>query len=177
MKIINKHKRLVQTSVTCFLYHGNEYLFILRDNIKSIDPNRINGIGGRVEPGENYLEAALREIKEETGYVTKEKDIQIVGIVRLEGGYTEDWVMCFFKVYVSTKTIPLGNKTKDGELLWIHKNDVLNSKHELVDDLYYIFNDIVKGEKIIFMNAQLNKQEKIYNTSINKLNNLYATKG
>lgn len=164
-----KYIRKVQTSVTCFLYCGDEYLFIHRNSNKLIDPNRLNGIGGRVEEGENYLDAAMRETEEETGYMVTTKDIQLSAIVRLEGGYTEDWVMCFFKVAVPSKDIPHGNKTDDGELVWLHKDKVLDSAYELVDDLNYCFRDIVAGDSILFINAQVNKKQKITQISISKL--------
>lgn len=130
-----KYLRQVQTSVTNFLYCGDEYLFIKRNLNKRIDPGRLNGIGGRVEPGENYLEAAIRETEEETGYKVTPEDIKLSAVAKLEGGYKEDWVMCFFKIKVPHKNIPLGNKTEDGDLLWINKDEVFSSEHELVDDL------------------------------------------
>jgi 8-oxo-dGTP pyrophosphatase MutT (NUDIX family) len=164
-----KYKRQVQTSVTNFLTHGEEYLFIKRNSNKRIDPGRLNGIGGRVESGEDYLAAAIRETEEETGYNVTEKDIKLVSIVKLEGGYNEDWVMCFFKIDVSTKNIPHGNKTEDGELIWLHKDKVLDSDYELVDDLNYVFKEIALGERLIFMTAKVNQEHKIFHTSISTL--------
>ncbi|OGH10491.1 MAG: hypothetical protein A2857_00795 [Candidatus Levybacteria bacterium RIFCSPHIGHO2_01_FULL_36_15] len=164
-----KYIRKVQTSVTNFLYCGNHYLFVHRDSHKWIDANRLNGIGGRVEPGENYLNAAIRETEEETGYKVTPSDIKLSGVIKLEGGYREDWVMCFFKIEVSHKNIPRGNKTEDGDLIWIHKNKVLKSGYELVDDLNYCFKDIVLGKELFFITAQLNDQQKIYKTNIAKL--------
>ena len=55
--------------------------------------------------------------------------------------------MCFFKITVPSKHIPLGNETNDGKLLWIHKDKVLDSGYELVDDLNYCFKDVVEGKK------------------------------
>ncbi|TSC69391.1 MAG: 7,8-dihydro-8-oxoguanine triphosphatase [Parcubacteria group bacterium Gr01-1014_66] len=164
------YHRKVQTSVTNFIYHGNEYLMLLRNPHKRIDPNRLNGIGGRVESGENYLDAVIRETEEETGYKISIKDITFAGMVRLEGGYTEDWIMCFFKTHVVSKDIPHGHKTEDGELLWIHKDEVLDSIHELVDDLNYCFKDIVAGDSVFFMNAKVNELHKIYDFNMTKLN-------
>lgn len=107
----------MQTSVTCFLHHGSDYLFIKRNKDKRVDPGRLNGIGGRLEPGENFLDAAIREVKEETGYEVSPEEMKLAGVVKLEGGYQEDWVMCFFKVEVSTKEIPKGTSSEDGELI------------------------------------------------------------
>lgn len=165
-----QYKRQVQTSVTNFIFHGDEYLFLKRNENKRIDPGRLNGIGGRVEPGEDYLSAAIRETVEETGYVISTDDIQFCGVVKLEGGYKEDWVMCFFKIKVADKKIPHGNMTEDGKLMWIQKDAVLDSKFELVDDLYYCFKDVVVGDSIFFVNAKLGDDEKIYDIKISKLN-------
>lgn len=161
--------RKVQTSVSCFLYCGDEYLFLKRNPNKRIDPNKLNGIGGRVDPKEDYLAAAIRETAEETGYVVSASDCQLCTIGKLEGGYAEDWVMCFFKIKVPHKNIPLGTETDDGTLMWIHQDKVLDSQYELVDDLNYVFKDIIKGDNILFFNAQVNNQEKIESINLSRL--------
>ena len=166
-----KYIRKVQCSVTNFIYCGDEFLFLHRNANKRIDPNRLNGIGGRLESGEDYLAAAIRETKEETGYDVKNEDIKLAGVVKLEGGYSEDWVMCFFKIKVDTKNIPLGNETEDGKLVWIDKDKVLDSEYDLMDDLYYSFKDIIKGENIFFMTATLDDNEKITNVNVSKIAN------
>ena len=136
---------------------------------KRIDPGRLNGIGGRVEPGEDFLNAAIRETAEETGYTVAPADIQLAGVVKLEGGYAEDWVMCFFKIRVPDTRIPKGAQTEDGELIWLHKDDVLDSGHELVDDLNYCFKDIVAGSSLIFVTAKVNEHQKITEVRIGKI--------
>ena len=164
------YRRLVQTSVTCFLQHGDEYLFLKRNKSKRVDPGRLNGIGGRVELGENYLDAAIRETEEETGYKVRIEDIQLAGIVKLQGGYPEDWVMCFFKIQVPSKIIPIGTKSdEDGELIWLHKDKILGSEYELVNDLNYCIPDIVNGKNLFFMTAQVDDTQKITHANMSKL--------
>lgn len=165
----DKYDRMVKKSVTCFLYYRNEYLLLKRSENKRIDPNKLNGVGGKLEQGEDYLTAAIRETEEETGYKISPENIKLSGVVILEGGYSEDWVMCFFKIKVESKNIPLGTKTEDGELLWIHKDKVLDSEYEVVDDLNYCFGDIVNGDKQFFITAQMDKDEKVYSTSIGRI--------
>ncbi|MDD2822860.1 MAG: NUDIX domain-containing protein [Candidatus Daviesbacteria bacterium] len=164
-----KYIRKVQCSVTNFLYCGDDYLFLHRGKHKKLDPNRLNGVGGRVEPGENYLDAAIRETEEETGYKVSPENIKLAGIVKLEGGYSEDWVMCFFKIKITSKEIPLGENTDDGKLIWINKDKVLDSNFELVDDLNYCFKDLVEEKSLFFMTAKLNNDEKIQSVSISKI--------
>jgi 8-oxo-dGTP pyrophosphatase MutT (NUDIX family) len=164
-----KYIRKVQTSVTNFIHCGDEYLFIHRNPNKRIDPNRLNGVGGRVEPHENFLDAAIRETVEETGYKVSPDTIQLAAVVKLEGGYNEDWIMCFFKIEVLSKNIPLGDQTEDGKLVWIHKDKVLDSEYEVVDDLNYFFKDISEGKSTLFATAQMGKDQKITRVSISKL--------
>ncbi len=160
-----KYRRLVQTSVTLFVHCGDEYLFLKRSADKRVDASRLNGVGGRVEPGEDFLSAAVRECIEETGYHPQWSDIELSGVISVEGGYDEDWVMCFFKIAVPHKDVPIGLETEDGELLWLHKDAVLDSGYELVDDLHYCFSDIVEGKKQIFATYTLDEAQKVVSFS------------
>lgn len=156
-------------SVTNFLYYKDNYLFIKRGVDRKIDPGKLNGIDGKVDPGEDFISAAIRETEEETGYKVTTSQIMLSSIIKLEGGYDDDWMMCFFKIKVDDMSIPLGNKVREGELLWLHKDDVLSSKYELVDDLRYTFKDVVEGKHILFMHAALDSNQKIIKTKVSRL--------
>lgn len=164
--------RITKKSVTCFLKCGDEYLFVHRTKKgNDVDANRLNGIGGKLEKGENYLAAAVRETHEETGYRVSEDDCYFSGMVSLEGGYSEDWVMAFFVITVPTKIVPLGMSNDEGDLLWLHKDAVLNSGYELVDDLNYLWEKITTQSSVFFASSVVNEQEKIEKIMINELKN------
>ncbi|NTU46150.1 NUDIX domain-containing protein [Candidatus Roizmanbacteria bacterium] len=147
------------TSVTNFLHCGDQYLFLHRDATLAINPSQLNGVGGKLEPGEDYIGCAIRETAEETGYIISEKDIRFSGLIKFESKERENWVTCFFKIEVPSLEIPLGNSIPEGELLWLRKDDVLSSQYHLVDDINYIWHDIISGEKTFFINAQTEGDE------------------
>ena len=137
---------------------------------KRIDPGRLNGVGGRLEPGENYLDAAIRETEEETGYKVNVEDVRLAGVVKLHGGYPEDWIMCFFKIEVPHMNIALDDKLKEeeGEFIWLHKDKILDSEYDLVDDLNYCMQEIINGKELFFITAQLDEKQKLTVASVSK---------
>lgn len=166
---MDKYTRSVQSTVTCFLKHEDYYLLLKRGPHKRIDPNKYNGVGGRVEVGETYVQAAIREIEEETGYKVSEQDLHLVTIGSLENAYNVDWNMCFFTAVVSTKEIPLGNNTEDGELLWIHKDDVLSGKYDLIYDLEYCFKEIIEEKELVFFAGKVKDNVAFETVTVSKL--------
>ncbi|OGM02451.1 hypothetical protein A2115_02670 [Candidatus Woesebacteria bacterium GWA1_41_8] len=143
--------KLTKASVTNFLYIGDYYLFIIRNSDSSVMPSQVNGIGGKLNKGEDYVSAAIRETQEETGYKVRQKDIRFCGIIKFENSGGDDWYTCFFKIQVPTKRIPIGKRINEGRLLWIHKNKVLKGKHAWADDLNYVFDDVIDGKKLFFL--------------------------
>lgn len=168
---MTKPTRYTKTSVNNFIHHGDEYLFVKRAADKEVDAGRLNSIGGKLEPGENWLDAVIRETEEEIGLKVAKEDVEFLGIVRLEGGYDEDWIMCFYKTEVDSKDIiPQGHISSEGEFMWLHKDDVLKSEHELVDDLFHSFEDIVNSkDQVFFASAELNEKQKVEKYSVTKL--------
>lgn len=51
-----------------------------RDEHAPIAPERWAASGGHVEPGESFLEAAVRELREETGLVLAPEELHLVGV-------------------------------------------------------------------------------------------------
>lgn len=158
----NSTFRFTQKSTTCFVHCGDEYLFIHRTKKgNDSDAGKLNGIGGKLEVGENFLDSAIREIEEETGYIVQSGECKLAGVVNMTEGYKDDWVMCFFTVEVPSTEIPKGSENDEGQLLWLHKDNVLTANYQLVDDLHYCWNDICKENNIFFAGAVVSEEEKI----------------
>ncbi len=166
----NTSRKKVQLSTTCFLRFGDEFLFIFRNkNPKKVDYMRLNGVGGKVEPGESFLQCAIREVEEETGYKVEAKDCRFLAVGHLSGGYEDDWLVNFFEMKVESKKIPLGSENREGSLIWMKADELLTNEREKVDDLNHIWPRIlgeVEGESgvksgVEFFAAQLDGNEKV----------------
>ena len=135
-------------SVTCFLHCHDKYLFIHRTKKgNNTDVGRLNGIGGKLERGEDFLSAAIRETREETGLIVDTKAAQLKAIVSITGGYPEDWVMCFFSIAVASVELPKGMENDEGELIWLQQDTVLTAEYELVDDIRYCWPHLVNTDQ------------------------------
>ena len=155
-------QKKIQLSTTCFLRFADECLFIFRNkNPEKVDYLRLNGLGGKLEPGESFLQCAIREIDEETGYQVAPNDCRLLAVGNLHGGYEEDWVVSFFEVVVPSKIVPIGQENDEGELVWIKIDELLNDQREKVDDLNYLWPQILEEGGVGFFVAQLNESEKI----------------
>jgi 8-oxo-dGTP pyrophosphatase MutT (NUDIX family) len=166
---MDQYDRYSQRSVTLFLHHQDKYLFIKRNLTKKVDPGRLNGIGGRCEFGENYLDTAIRETKEESGFVVRPEQVKLSAVVTLSGGYPVDWIMCFFSIEVDNFELPIGDTCDDGDLIWLSPDEIFNGQYDLVDDLNYCFNDIVEQKGLVFLTAKLDDGQKVIEHTKNYL--------
>ncbi len=161
--------RKLQPAVTVFLYHQHKYLMLQRSAEAAVDAQRLNGLGGKVESDETYVQAAVREIKEESGFEIQKKKVVFCGLAHISGGYPVDWLVAFFKVRVPGFEIPAGKDCREGKFLWLKPEEILTQDFELVDDLHYLFDHIVAHQKNFFARIKLNNQEKVEQINIDFL--------
>ena len=119
----------VELTVLCLIQDGNRLL--LQNRVKE-DWKGYTFPGGHVEPGESFVDAVKREMKEETGL-----DIinpQLVGIKQfpIENGR---YIVFLFKATESSGDVV---SSEEGEMEWVEK-DML-SEVNVVED----FHDLMK---------------------------------
>ena len=114
----------VELAVLCLIKDGDRVL--LQNRVKK-DWQGYTLPGGHVEPGESFVDAVVREMKEETG-LTIEKP-KLVGIKQfpIEGGR---YIVLLFEATQFTGEIV---SSEEGEMTWIDRGELADIP--AVDDL------------------------------------------
>ncbi|MBO4669907.1 MAG: 8-oxo-dGTP diphosphatase [Lachnospiraceae bacterium] len=114
----------VELAVLCLIKDGDRVL--LQNRVKK-DWQGYTLPGGHVEPGESFVDAVVREMKEETG-LTIEKP-KLVGIKQfpIDGGR---YIVLLFEATQFTGTVI---SSEEGEMTWVDREELANIP--AVDDL------------------------------------------
>jgi 8-oxo-dGTP diphosphatase len=87
-----------------------------------------NGLGGKCELDESPLEAARRELEEESGLVLPESAFRALGTLQFPNfkpHKNEDWLVFVFTAQVPGAMDPM-TASQEGALSWIARDEVLN---------------------------------------------------
>ena len=114
--------------VLAFVTHGDGVLLLRGAPTKRIWANRLNGVGGHVERGEDIRSAVEREILEETGLTIINPEL--VGVVHIDSGADAGIVMFVWRAAATMREV---RQTSDGMLEWHSTNQLPTA--DLVDDL------------------------------------------
>lgn len=108
-----------------FIRDGDKVLMVHR-TFKETDENlgKWNGIGGKVEYGENIDEGMRREIKEETGLDVIDMKMRGTIVWRDFGPKKEDWLVFVF-VVDEFSGFPF-SENDEGRLSWVNIADIGN---------------------------------------------------
>jgi 8-oxo-dGTP diphosphatase len=114
----------------CFIFspEGEDVLLLKGAPTKRIWPNRYNGVGGHVEPGEDVYSAVVREVREETGLSVR--DIRLRGVINIPVENRQG-IMVF--VFVARAASRQFTSSDEGTLEWVPRGRVLSL--DLVEDL------------------------------------------
>lgn len=131
-------------AVVCFLLNKNQVLLGLRKkSTTNLGVNLISGIGGKLEPGETYQQALIRECEEET--TVKIKDFQEMGTVYFYLPYKPIWSQKV-KVYLATSWQGEPNETDSIKPVWYDKDKL--PWQQMWEDNNYWLPKVLAGKKI-----------------------------
>ena len=75
----NEKEKILNEATVCYLCKQGEIHLAMKT--RKIGKGFWNGYGGGIEPGETIEECVLRELKDESGVIAKEEDIEKIAIV------------------------------------------------------------------------------------------------
>ena len=124
--IRSKYQLVPRTLI--FIQDGDKYLFIHKKKKDSFGFQKLNGIGGHIELGEEPFESARREIKEESGLEIN--DLSLAALVFIEIGINPGILMfVFHATYLEGQLC----ESDEGDLVWIRRGDLENEENIIKD--------------------------------------------
>ncbi|CAL8122314.1 unnamed protein product [Orchesella dallaii] len=124
-------KRKVMT--LAFLSRDDEVLLGLKK--RGLGEGLWNGFGGKVDPGEDIVDAAVREVKEECGLSVLPEDMEKFAIIHFE--FVDDPVILEVHVFRCTKFSGAVEESEEMSPKWFPRNNVPHSQMWRDDEVWY----------------------------------------
>lgn len=132
--------------VVGYIFDMNNKVALIQKERPDWQKGRLNGIGGKIEPGEKPIEAMIREFKEETG-VSYEHWDNMITLEDKEGTYR----LHVFHSY-TFNLYDLNLKTTTDEEVAIYSINKLNDSHILPSALWMIHMCRDDGARGVYIN-------------------------
>ncbi len=138
---------LKRAATLCVLRHQNEFLLLKR--LKEPNKDQYTPVGGKIDPFENPLQAAIRETFEETGI--QAESMKFCGFLTETSPTKYNWINYVYLAEIDYIELPVCN---EGTLKWISFEDLLSVPTPKTD--WYIYKYILENKPFAF-NADYDK--------------------
>ena len=115
-----------------FILHEGDVLLLRGASNKRVWANKLNGVGGHLEPDEDPLSGARREVEEETGLSVQE--LALRAIIHIAGTSAGPGVLLF--AFVGRAPSCQVRANAEGQLAWYPLDDL--PWEEMVEDLPHL---------------------------------------
>lgn len=132
---------LKRTATLCVLKNGKSFLLLKR--LKEPNAGKFTPVGGKLDPFESPLKAAIRETFEETGI--KVEHMKFCGLLTESSPTEYNWTGYVYLAEIDSIEPPLCN---EGELKWISFDEVLSMPTPKTD--WFIYNYILENKPFAF---------------------------
>jgi 8-oxo-dGTP diphosphatase len=127
-QVILKNRYQVVPRTLILIFDGERVLLQKGSKDKKIYPGLYNGLGGHIEPGEDVLSAARRELKEESGLTAS--DLHLCGTIMIDVEESTGILVFVMAGSYSNGTLRSSN---EGSLHWKRLDEV--PRGEIVEDV------------------------------------------
>lgn len=100
-----------------------------------IGKNKVNAPGGKWEQGENLLECAVRELREELGIIVQVGELRHIGVLECFSG---DELFQIVHVYRTETFAGMPQRTESMEPLWVHKDKLPYASMHQADRFWFL---------------------------------------
>jgi 8-oxo-dGTP diphosphatase len=107
------------------LRQGDTYLVIKRSADKDVAPGMVHSVGGHVDHGESPYDAAIREVKEETGLDLSTASLRVV-VTEIKKD-APDWTIFHFLAEIPEHA-QIPTSCDEGEFLLLSKEELISSE-------------------------------------------------
>ncbi len=128
------YKTILAVGLICF--SKGKFLLLKRAKTKQVDPGLFSAVGGKVEPGESFIAALIRETKEEINLNLDISKVRPIGIKQTPDAHTNaEWIIANFVIELDDQiNFPT---TEDGDFIWVGPEDLTleNTVPDLIDTI------------------------------------------
>ncbi len=133
---MRKTEQVILTNM-CMVYKRNKILVLDR---KTADWPGVTFPGGHIEPHESFVDAVIREVKEETGLTIQHPVLTGVKQFTYDSGVR--YIVLFYKTNHYEGTL---KSTQEGDVFWIDKKDL--HTYKLANDFDKMF-EVIDDEHL-----------------------------
>jgi len=159
---MNKKRHTVLVRTLCFVFNNKNQLLLIERASDKFDAGMYNVLGGHVEKGEDIIESAEREIREESGI--KPKTTNLIGISHISDFFGKN-ILLFVTKSISDQVE--FNESVEGKLSWVDLDKI--NEYKLYEDIKPFLKRILEDKDIFIGTSKFDGKGELIELKIRDL--------